>query len=51
MAVGGGYHRLTNRNSGKSAEVSAGGTGDGANIAQRTYSGAAYQQWQLVSVP
>jgi len=49
--VGGGYHRITNRNSGKSAEVASGGTADGANVDQRTYSGASYQQFQLMSIP
>jgi len=49
--VGGGYSRITNRNSGKSAEVVGGGTADGADVVQRTYSGATHQQWQLVSVP
>jgi hypothetical protein len=49
--VGSGYFRITNRNSGKSAEVAGGGTADGTNVDQRTYSGATYQQFQLVSVP
>ena len=51
VSVGSGYYRLTNRLSGKSAEVVGGGTGDGADIVQRTYSGATYQQFQLVSIP
>jgi hypothetical protein len=31
--------------------VTGGGTGDGADIVQRSYSGATHQQFQLVSVP
>jgi alpha-L-fucosidase len=49
--VGSGYYRLTNRNSGKDATVAGGSTADGANVEQRTYSGATYQQFQLVTVP
>jgi len=49
--VGSGYWRVTNRNSGKSAEVVGGGTADGTDVVQRTYSGATYQQFQFVSVP
>jgi hypothetical protein len=49
--VGSGYFRITNRHSGKSAEVAGGGTADGTNVAQRTYSGAAHQQFEFVAVP
>jgi hypothetical protein len=49
--VGSGYHRITNCMGGKSAEVTGGGTADGANVNQRTYGGATHQQFQLVSVP
>ncbi len=49
--VGAGYYRITNRHSGKSAEVASGSTSDGANVDQRTYSGGAHQQFQLTSVP
>ena len=30
--------------------IQLGGTTNGTNIDQRTYSGATYQQWQIVSV-
>ncbi len=49
--VGSGYYRITNRLSAKSVEVASGSTADSAAADQRTYSGATYQQFQLISVP
>ena len=43
-----GRYILVNRNSGKVMEVVSGGTADGADIRQGAYSGAAYQQWDVV---
>jgi hypothetical protein len=51
VSLGTGYYRLTNRASGKAATVAGGSTSDGANVEQRSYSGATYQQFQLVSIP
>jgi GH43 family beta-xylosidase len=40
-------YTVVNRNSGKCMEVTAGGAADGANIAQRTCTGAAAQRWRF----
>ncbi len=43
-----GRYILVNRNSGKVMEVVSGSTADGADIRQGIYSGATYQQWDVV---
>ncbi|WP_067831390.1 family 43 glycosylhydrolase [Actinomadura kijaniata] len=42
-------HTLTNRNSGKCLDV-VGGTGDGADVAQTTCTGAATQRWRFTDL-
>jgi glucose/arabinose dehydrogenase len=51
VALGSGYYRITNRMSGKSAEVLNAGTAEGADVVQRTYTGGAHQEFEIVSVP
>ncbi len=45
-----GRYVIVNKNSGKVMEVASGSTSDGANVTQNTYSGAAYQQWDVTPV-
>jgi VCBS repeat-containing protein len=45
-----GRYILVNRNSGKVMEVAGGSIDRGANVQQGTYSGAAYQQWDVTPV-
>lgn len=42
------YYRLTNRNSGKVADVQNPNTSDGAKIGQWTWNSSNWQQWQFV---
>ena len=44
------YYRLTNRNSGKVADVTGQSTADGARVEQYTWNGGNNQQWQFVDV-
>ncbi len=45
-----GIYKLVNRKSGKVMEVAGGSSNDGANIQQGTYSGQAYQKWEVKPV-
>jgi endoglucanase len=48
-APSGTYYRLTNRNSGKVADVQAPNTSDGAGVGQWGWNGNTWQQWQFVA--
>ncbi len=46
-----GRYIIVNRNSGKALEVPGGGTGNGIQLDQNTYTGALYQQWDINPLP
>ena len=45
-----GYYKLLNHNSGQALDVAGASTANGASVDQWPYSGAANQQWNIVSV-
>jgi hypothetical protein len=49
--LGGGYHRITARHSGKCLDVAGYSTADSARIVQYTCNGGTNQQWQRVGAP